>query len=190
MKILSVIIGLVFMPLLTLHAQPARDTSAAYLKTKTLPNLQLLLTDSSTIYTKDSLPKNKTIAIIFFSPDCEHCQAEATELMTKTDSLKNIYMVWNANMVADFTQVKEFYYKYGFNKLSNVVMGKEINYYLPVFYMIENTPYCAVYKNGNLFTEFRNSLHISDLIAIAHDKYTPVIYQPIKHKTKKRKTKS
>jgi hypothetical protein len=92
-------------------------------------------------------------------------------------------MVWNANMVDDFGNVKAFYNKYGFDKLQNAVLGKEINYYLPLFYRIENTPYAAVYKNGKLFTEFRNSLSIENLIAINYDTYKPIVdyavYKPI-----------
>lgn len=169
-------------------AQPARDTNAAYLKTKDYPNIQLLLADSTTVFTKADLPKDKTVAIVFFSPECEHCQHTAEILKNKMDSLTNLFMVWNANMVDNFSLVKEFYYKYGFNKYSNIKMGKEINYYLPVYYMIETTPYCAIYKNGKLFTEFRGNVEAADLIAVANNTYTPP--PPIKVDKKKVKRKA
>jgi thiol-disulfide isomerase/thioredoxin len=173
--------------------QPSKDKEAPYFKTIGYPDIKLRLTDSTTIFYKNNLPKDKTVAIIFFSPDCEHCQAEATELMKKKDSLSGLLMVWNANMMDDFNNVKAFYYKYGFDKLSNIVLGKEVDYYLPLFYRIETTPYAAVYKNGRLFTEFRNTLSIENLIAIANNTYivptivaTPITTTVLKE-TKKEK---
>ena len=171
--------------------QPSKDKSAPYLKTIGYPDIRLLLPDSSSIFTKESLPKDKTVVIIFFSPNCEHCQAEAKEMMTKMDSVSNLFMVWNANMMDDFKNVQEFYYNYGFNKYDNIILGRETNYYLPLFYRLENTPYAAVYKNGKLFTEFRNTLNLKDLIAINYNKYVePVIsVTPILKKKKKKSRK-
>lgn len=161
--------------------QPSTDATAPYFQNIGYPNLKLRLTDSTTIYTKENLPTDKTVVIIFFSPECEHCQAEATALSQKKDSLQNIFMVWNANMVDDFSHVKEFYYKYGLNNLSNIVLGKEVDYYLPLHYRIEITPYAVVYKNGKLFAEFRH-LTVNDLISINNNTYKPIvdysIYKP------------
>ena len=78
--------------------QPSKDATAPYYNNIGYPDVSLRLTDSTTIFTKNDLPKDKIVVIIFFSPECEHCQAEATEMMTKTDSLQNLFMVWNANI--------------------------------------------------------------------------------------------
>jgi thiol-disulfide isomerase/thioredoxin len=196
-KILSILFYLI--PA-TAFLQPSTDATAPYYQNLGYPNIKLRLPDSTTIYTKENLPKDKTVVIIFFSPECEHCQAEATAMIEKKDSLQNLFMVWNANMVDDFSHVKEFYYKYGFDKFSNIVLGKEIDYYLPLFYRIENTPYAAVYKNGKLFAEFRNSLSLENLIAINYNTYKPIVdysvykpqpvvvepQKPVKKKKKKR----
>jgi hypothetical protein len=45
------------------------------------------------------------------------------EMMTKMDSVSNLFMVWNANMMDDFKNVQEFYYNYGFNKYDNIIPG-------------------------------------------------------------------
>ena len=181
MKVIFIV--LVFFIPSAAFLQPSKDASAPYYSNIGFPDISLRLTDSTTIFTKNDLPKDKIVVIIFFSPECEHCQAEATEMMTKTDSLQNLFMVWNANMVDDFGNVKTFYNKYGFDKLQNAVLGKEVNYYLPLFYRIENTPYVAVYKNGKLFAEFRNSLSIQNLIAINYNTYKAivdyVVYKPV-----------
>ena len=184
------ILSFIFILLPTIaFLQPSKDAAAPYYSNIGYPDISLRLTDSTTFFSKNDLPKDKIVVIIFFSPECEHCQAEATEMMTKTDSLQNLFMVWNANMVDDFGKVKTFYNKYGFDKLQNVVLGKEVNYYLPLFYRIENTPYAAVYKNGKLFAEFRNSLSIQNLIAINYNTYNPIVdyavYKPVAEEPKK-----
>lgn len=156
--------------------QPSKDKEAPYFKNNGYPDIQLLLTDSATVFTKTSLPADKTVAIIFFSPDCEHCQHTVNEMIPKMDSLSNLVMVWNGPSYIPLADVKAFYEKYQLANYSNIVMGKEVNYFLPLHYRIEVTPYAAIYKNGKLFTEFRKSIEVADLIAIANNTYTP---QPI-----------
>lgn len=151
--------------------QPSKDTSAPYFKNNGYPDIKLLLTDSSTVYTKANLPADKTVIIIFFSPDCEHCQHTVSEMIPKMDSLSNLVMIWNGPSYMPLADVKSFYEKYQLASYNNIVMGKEINYFLPLHYRIEITPYAAVYKNGRFFTEFRKSIELPDLIAIANNTY-------------------
>ena len=170
MKKAFLFIGLL-LPILS-YLQPSKDTAAPYFKSSGYPDIRLLLTDSATIYTKDNLPQNKTVVIIFFSPDCEHCQHTAKEMVKKMDSLSNILMVWNGPSYLPLEQVKTFYKHYHLSKYNNIIMGKEMSYYMPLHYRIEITPYAAVYKNGKLFTEFRTGVELADLIAIANNTYT------------------
>ena len=153
------------------YLQPSKDTAAPYFKNNGYPDIQLLLTDSATIYTKDNLPNDKTVVLIFFSPDCEHCQHTVKEMIKKMDSLSNLIMVWNGPSYLPLEQVTNFYHHYHLADYSNIVMGKEINYFMPLHYRIEITPYAAVYKNGKFFTEFRTGIELEDLIAVANNTY-------------------
>ena len=173
--------------------QPSKDTAAPYFKNNGYPDIRLLLTDSATIYTKADLPKNKTVAIIFFSPDCEHCQHTAGEMIKKMDSLSNLVMIWNGPSYLPLADDKKFYDHYHLADFSNIVLGKEMSYFLPLHYRIEITPYCAIYKNGKFYTEFRKGIELEDLIAIANDNYIippiPIEPKPIKKVKKKVKIK-
>jgi len=65
------------------HAQSSFDTIPPYKKDKRLPAFQIQLVDS-TLFSKAQLPKNKNYTVIvYFSPDCGHCQHEAKELVKK-----------------------------------------------------------------------------------------------------------
>jgi thiol-disulfide isomerase/thioredoxin len=173
------------------YLQPSKDPAAPYFKNNGFPDIQLLLTDSTTIYTKENLPKDKTVVLIFFSPDCEHCQHTAKEMTKKMDSLSNLFMVWNGPSYLPLEQVKEFYTNYHLANYTNIIMGKEVNYFMPLHYRIEITPYAAIYKNGKLFAEFRTGLELQDLIALANDTYVvpTVVTTPASIDIKKEKWK-
>ena len=68
-------------------------TSPPYKRFPALPPLQLLLSDSITKFTTADLPKKRPVLIMFFSPDCEHCQHETEQLVARKDEFKNIQVV-------------------------------------------------------------------------------------------------
>ena len=172
--------------------QPSKDTSAPYFKSHSYPNIKILLTDSVTVYTKADIPINKTVAFIFFSPDCEHCQLTAKELVKKIDSLQNILMIWCGPSYLPVADTKAFYEKYQLNQFPNIIMGKEMDYYMPIFYRIEITPYVAIYKNGIFYTELRNGFTAKDLIYISTYNYIIPTYptEPSHEKKKNKKGKN
>jgi thiol-disulfide isomerase/thioredoxin len=174
--------------------QPSKDTSAPYFKNNGYPDIKLLLTDSTTVFTKADLPKDKTVAIIFFSPDCEHCQHTAGEMIKKMDSLSNLVMIWNGPSYLPLADHKKFYDNYHLADFNNIVLGKEMSYFLPLHYRIEITPYAAIYKNGKFYTELRKTVELEDLIAIANDTYIippiePTLIKKLKKKAKKKAKK-
>ncbi len=167
--------------------------SPAYKKTPHLPEFTLLLTDS-THYTNQNIPKGKATVIVYFSPDCSHCQADAKNMMEKLDSLKDINFVWLSSHELD--KIKEFAIKYNMFGLPNMVFGKDEKWAIPSFFKIGFTPYFAVYdKEGLFYTEFRNGLLPKDIIdaveqsiiknkkfinngSISHEKMDGKVYAP------------
>src|SRR5689334_16303874 len=77
------------------HAQSANenDTIPPYKKTNKLPEFAILKSDS-TWFTNKQLPENKPVIIIYFSPECGHCQLTAEEFVKDMDKLKNTELVW------------------------------------------------------------------------------------------------
>ncbi|RYY38276.1 MAG: hypothetical protein EOO08_15320 [Chitinophagaceae bacterium] len=125
-----------------------------YLRFPTLPPLQLLLGDSTTIITKDSLPKGKGVLVLFFSTSCHHCQATTEELVAYRDSLPDITLV-----LATFASVEDmnaFRKTYGTDKLPHTFVGKDIHFLLPPFYGIQNLPFLAYYNRKGDFVELLN----------------------------------
>ncbi len=144
--------------------------SPAYKRNPHLPEFSILLTDSSH-YTNQNIPIGKPTVIVYFSPDCSHCQADAKNMMDKLDSLKDIKFIWCSSHEPD--KIKEFAIKYKMYGLPNMVFGKDEKYAIPSFFKISFTPYFAIYsKEGLFYTEFRNGLLPKDIIeAVAKSNY-------------------
>lgn len=140
-----------------------------YKRFPTLPPIQILLSDSSTMYTKAQIPTGKPVLFMIFSPDCSHCQHETEELVAHMDELKDVQIV----MITfhPLWMMKDFIANYGLAKYPNIVVGKDINYITPSFYGISNIPYLAMYnKKGDLIEGFEGSLPIPKVIEILKGK--------------------
>lgn len=144
-------------------AQQAKDSSMpVYLKDPTIPAFTIVTTDSTT-FTKSDLPKNKTVIVIYFSPDCSHCQYEAKQIVQYMDSLKDVYFVWTS--YHPMAEIKDFFVKYGLDKFKNIIVGRDTKYFIPAYYKVESTPFIAVYNRKGIFTkEFREGAKAEELI--------------------------
>jgi thiol-disulfide isomerase/thioredoxin len=144
---------------------------APYKKDPHIPAFNLLLPDS-TWFTKDQLPGSYDYTIIvYFSPDCPHCQHEAREIVAKMDSLKNSFFVFAA--YKSLEDVQGFASYYGLDKFKNVRVGRDPQYFIPSFYRIKFNPYIAVYNKKGLLEkvydpETMQVPEASELIAFTH----------------------
>lgn len=128
-----------------------------------LPPLKLLLTDSTTYFTKENFAKKTPVLIILFNPDCEHCKAETKELLDNMEHFKNIQIIMATMM--SFEMMKNFYAKFKLADYTNITVGKDITYFLPVFYHISNLPYLALYnKKGELITTFEGAVPLHKVL--------------------------
>lgn len=134
-----------------------------YKRFPTLPPLKLLLTDSTTWFTKDGLPAKKAVMVMLFSPDCDHCKHETEEIIKHIKEFKKAEIVMATTL--PFEKMKEFYINYGLERFKNVIVGKDVNFSLPVFYNVRNLPFLAFYdKKGNLIDIFEGSLPVEKVI--------------------------
>src|SRR4051812_6931702 len=73
-------------------ANAQEDTLAPYQKTPDIPAFTIHLPDSS-LFKKENLQKQKWTLILYFSPDCGHCQMETEELLSKMKELNNLQII-------------------------------------------------------------------------------------------------
>ncbi|MDE1191402.1 MAG: redoxin domain-containing protein [Arachidicoccus sp.] len=138
------------------------DTIPPYQKDSTLPKF-LLLNEDSTWFNTAQLPKKTPVVIIFFNPDCSHCQHEAEELVKEIDKIKNIFFLWTT-YAPTFEEIKQFADQYGLSKYKNMHFYKDPNYTIPSFYRLEMTPFMAGYdKKGMLIKTWTAGAKPDDL---------------------------
>lgn len=131
----------------------------------TLPPIQLLLGDSATKYTKENIPRKKAVLLMLFSPDCSHCQQFAEEMSEKKEAVKDIHIVMAT--LHSIAQMNEFVEKYGLKQLNNVVVGRDIYFFIPTFFSVKNLPYLAFYnRKGNLILGFEGSMTLERILQV------------------------
>ncbi|MDP1844715.1 MAG: hypothetical protein Q8K64_14965 [Sediminibacterium sp.] len=126
------------------------DTIPPYQKYPAMPDFKILLTDS-TWFKKANLPTTEYTAIIYFSPECGHCQHEAKEIVKNIDSLKQVFFVWAS--YRDLNDIKTFYYHYKLNEHPNNIVGRDPQYFIPAFFQAKYTPFVALYDQNKQFVK-------------------------------------
>ncbi|HWB25290.1 MAG TPA: hypothetical protein VG738_07410 [Chitinophagaceae bacterium] len=127
------------------------DTTT-YLSDKNIPPINIMQADS-TWFTNANIPKNKPVVIIYFSPECGHCQLTAQELYSHIDELKDGFFIWVTYY--SVPEIQTFEEKYKLGKLKNFRFGRDPRYAIPSFYKVKFTPFMAVYNtNGQLVETF------------------------------------
>ncbi len=151
-------------------AQNPIDDTPPYKKDLHIPEFTIMQTDSSW-FTREMIPKYPYTAIIYFAPDCGHCQYTVKELVKYMDSLKNVFFLLVAYKPLE--EIREFYQHYGLDKFENVRIGRDPKYFLPAFYRVTSTPFVALYNTSGLLDKVydpatNTTVEIPDLVAHVH----------------------
>jgi len=110
-----------------------------------LPAFKLLLLDSSKLSTND-IPEGKPSVLIFFSPDCDHCQRETESIVQNIDSLRNVNLFFIT--IDPFDRMKLFNEVYKLYRYPNIVVGRDYAFLFP--YNFKNAqPPCNVIYNSH-----------------------------------------
>jgi len=148
---------------LTLSAQSNIDPNAPFLKDKNIPKFTLNLTTGKS-FSNSQIPKTRYTCIIIFSPDCSHCQEEAAELTKNAAQFKSVFFIWNS--YKEMNEIKAFATKYGLDKQSNVIVGRDPEFSIPVFFRPRMTPFVAIYDKGQLLKVFEQGVKVPELLKI------------------------
>jgi thioredoxin-related protein len=130
---------------------------------QTLPPFKMYRSDK-TIFSAAELPKTKPLILIYFDPDCDHCQKLMKELFQKINAFKNAEII-----MVTFKPIEEvaaFEKQNNTQKHSNIVVGTEgTGFYVRNYYGLVTMPFTALYdKNGNLKYSYRKETLVDDLI--------------------------
>ena len=106
------------------------------------------------IFKAEDLPMGKAIVIIYFSPECDHCDKLMKELVQQTEVT---YL--------PVEKVLEFEKNYSLKKYPNIYAGTEGNgFFLRNYYKLTEMPFAALYsKNGDFIKSYTREIDLEDL---------------------------
>lgn len=117
----------------------------------------MVLADGVTYYNADNIEKGKPLMIVYFDPECQHCQAFTRDMVKSISkfSSNQVVMICSAPGIPP---LKRFIQQFGLDKYANIKVGTEGMYHATMnFYKVDVTPFAALYnKNGALISFYRN----------------------------------
>jgi thioredoxin-related protein len=132
-----------------------------------IPPFHILKSDS-TWFTPNNLKKNKPVMIIYFSPDCSHCQHLVYEMKPQMKQFSNIQIVMiTFTDPSMLVMIKNFNRDFDLAKYPNITVGTEgRTYVVQRYYQVATTPYIAIYDHtGKLVKAYDKVPAMSELIA-------------------------
>ena len=101
--------------------------------------------------------------VLFFSPDCEHCQYEAKDIFKQKDTFLGVNLWWVAT--ADSAEIKQFSKTYGLEKLPNHHFAKLSGEKVVQTFGAVSVPHIFIYdETGTLQKEFRGETKVEALL--------------------------
>lgn len=138
------------------------DTTQQYFKSPYIPSFNIRKVPDSSSFTNKMLQKYKATMLVFFDPDCEHCQEATKNLTAKTDQLKDVQILMVT--IIDFNRIKKFYNDYKIADFSNIILTRDAGFDLPRFYKVGYIPDAYIYnKNGSLIGHFKKDIPVDEI---------------------------
>ncbi len=133
-----------------------------------IPSFNLMLQDSTTIFNTQAIPEGGPTVLIFFSPDCDHCQRETADILGKMDSLKNVRFYFVSFDPIERLKVFNGYYK--IHKYTNVVVGRDYTYAFPKYFKDALPPFSVIYdKDKRLRAVYKGETTASQFISVINN---------------------
>jgi len=110
---------------------------------ETFPAFDILLADSVTRVNTGLITKGNPIVLIYFSPDCEHCQKETESILQHIQSLKGVRFYF---ITSDpFERLRAFKGYYKLNQYPNIIIGRDEQFFIIRHFKGAYPPYLVFY---------------------------------------------
>lgn len=134
---------LLFLILASSNAFAQADTTAPYLKTRSVPDFTLLTIDSVE-FNQSILDEHKSTIIMLFNPECEHCQDQLELLLSVPQVVQSAQIILSSIETQEKNRI--FYNKNHLEKYPFVHLGKDYKYIFGRYYRPNTIPVLAFYN--------------------------------------------
>jgi thiol-disulfide isomerase/thioredoxin len=130
---------------------------------QSLPDFTMQLTNGKMFSAKD-LSKSKPAIIIYFAPDCEHCQVLIKSVLKRINEFKKSQIILAS--FESMQQVIDFEKEYGLRSYPFIKTGIEKPvFFFRYYYHLQNTPFTVLYdKHGKYIISYKKQTPVDDLI--------------------------
>ena len=129
-----------------------------------MPAFKFTQSNNKVIKAED-LPKNKPILLIYFSPECDHCETVMKEFFKQPAKFASASVA----MVTFLPMPKllDFEKKFPTKKYANVYSGSEGGtFFIKDYYKLDEIPFVALYdKNRNLVKSYLRNVPLDEISA-------------------------
>lgn len=133
-----------------------------------LPFFNLMLPDSTTRLNTAMIPEGKPTVLLYFSPDCEHCQHETESLLRVMESLKNIRFYFITTDSLD--RMRVFYNYYHLQRYPNITVGRDYTLSFPGHFGSPDPPYTVIYdKHKRQKATFSGATNASQIVEFVNN---------------------
>lgn len=146
-----------------LAQEKATNTLPPFKKYPKLPAFNLLELDSATVFNTFNIPEGRPTILMFFSPDCDHCQMVTDTMAHHMNEMKDvqIYMM----TIMPISEVKKFAAKLHLEKYKDIHLFKDQDFFFPRFYKASYVPYIVVYdRHKKLVAAYEGGAKLNELI--------------------------
>ncbi len=133
-----------------------------------LPSFSFSNINTGKVFTDKDIEQNKQKLIIYFHPDCEFCQEQATGISKKIDDFNSFQLLFVSP--ADSVAIKSFSNKYALSGHQNIVFLEDKDLIFSTIFGKSGVPSSFIYnKQGKLVKEFRGEANIDELLKYLKD---------------------
>lgn len=130
---------------------------------QTLPAFEMRLSTGKIFSSTNVSPERPTI-LIYFAPDCEHCQVLMKQIFSQINTFKKTQMI-----LVTFEPVQvlpAFEKQFHTEKYPNIKVGSEVKpLFLQKYYQLQHTPFTVLFdKNNKLIISYKDFTPVNDLI--------------------------
>jgi thioredoxin-related protein len=135
-----------------------------------IPHYRILKADSTYI-TWAALKKKHPLMIIYFMPDCPHCQHLMGQIKQNMQIFKDIQIVLITDTRTEYpylNMLRDFNKRFELFKYKNIVMGTEYpSYLVNDYYQLQTTPFVAIYdRTGKMIKYFDKPVELKEITAV------------------------
>ncbi|MBS1597446.1 MAG: hypothetical protein JST75_04430 [Bacteroidetes bacterium] len=132
-----------------------------------LPSFNLLLMDSSTLFSTNQLQKDRLTILIYFSPDCDHCQRLTKNLIKNINGLKSAQICLITPM--PISETTSFYKSFDLGNYKNIVVTQDYKFSFYNFFKVSAFPYIAIYDGQKkLIKLYREEVNMERIFKAVH----------------------